>query len=156
MSTLRKMKEEGWLITLHCLSQQGEFCFHTWAPSWDQLIQYFGQDFDLTGDRAPFAKLVCEMCGGRGASVIVHPPDKITGRGSGKHRTQMKPLSDEDAARRLIQIEQEFRALGVKSNEEIAAETKSRVKAQKLAAKGGVHLIGPPNPWAHRKRGRWL
>jgi hypothetical protein len=45
--------------------------------------------------------------------------------------------------------------MGIKSNEEINAESRARLKAQRLAERRAEHFIGPPSPWAHRK-GRWL
>ena len=46
--------------------------------------------------------------------------------------------------------------MGIKTNEEINVEARAQLKAQKWAAKAGADFIGPPSPWAHRRKGRWL
>jgi len=157
MATLREMSDLGWSITLSCRSASARRCHNSWTPTWDQLIQYFGPEFDLTGDRSPMSKLVCERCGSRGASVIVQPPDDPNKKaGPGGHGHQSESMSVEEATRKHHEFMAEFRRLGFKTNEELARETRARIKAEKLAAKTGTDFIGPPNPWAHRKRGRWL
>jgi hypothetical protein len=53
-------------------------------------------------------------------------------------------------------MEAERRRLGIKSNAELNAESRAKLIAAKRAERTGSGFIGPPNPWAHRKRGRWL
>lgn len=80
MATLRELKDRGDQIIFYCRADVAR-CTHSWEPSWDQLIQYFGPDADFTHDRSEFGRLVCENCGGRGAKIIVQPPEGTTGRG---------------------------------------------------------------------------
>jgi hypothetical protein len=54
------MKEEGWRITLYCRAANAR-CTHSWEPTWDQLIQYFGPDAYWVKDRTGFERLVCEV-----------------------------------------------------------------------------------------------
>jgi hypothetical protein len=63
----------------------------------------------------------------------------------------------EDIARRKAEFEAWFRFHGFKTNAEIAAEARAERKRIKEAEKeSSKHFICPPNPWKHRKRGRWL
>jgi hypothetical protein len=46
--------------------------------------------------------------------------------------------------------------LDIRSNAEVNAEARAKLKIMQKAERHGEHFIGPPNPWAYRKRGRWL
>lgn len=151
MATLREMKDQGWEITLFCRG----YCIHSWKPSWDQLIQYFGPDYDLLA-RQQWNRLVCEVCGHRGASVIVHPPDPVGHRASGGHRSTAQPLSVAEATRNELERIAERRRLGIKSYEELNAKSRAARIAERKAERSGANFIGPPSPWKNRKRGRWL
>lgn len=156
MSTLRELKEEGWRIWFHCRSELGQ-CTHYWQASLHQLIQYFGPHADFTKDRTGFDRLVCERCGGRGASIIVLPSNDTPGMGgAGGAHDHGEMYSPEEIAQRETKRWAEFRYYGFKTNAEMAAESRAEAKRLKLAEKEGTkHFIGPPNPWKYRKRGRW-
>ena len=152
MATLHALKDLQCQITLHC---QG-FCTHAWSPSWDQLIQYFGPDYDLAS-RDHWDRLVCERCGHRGALVILQPPAATSGvnSGIGGHSSGSVDISVVESARRAVDRETERNRLGIRSNVEKATEARQFGKRHVMEKKGS-QLIGPPSPWAHRKRGRWL
>jgi hypothetical protein len=151
------MKEEGWRITFFCRAANAR-CTHSWEPTWDQLIQYFGPDADWVKDRTGFERLVCEVCGGRGATVIVQPSADARGMGGAGGAHDHGPMpSPEEIAGRKAEFEAWFRFQGFKTNAEMAAESRAERKRVKEAEKeNSKHFIGPPNPWKYRKRGRWL
>lgn len=154
MATLRELKDRGDRIVFYCRSGVAR-CNHSWEPSWDQLIQYFGPDADFTHDRSEFGRLVCENCGGRGANIIVQPPEGTSGMGGGYGYDHGPALSIEEATRRQHERDAECKRLGIKSPAELNAASLAALKAARLAGRRGAHFIGPPNPWADRKRGRW-
>ena len=157
MATLGEMKAAGANITLYCQPNEGPGCYHATTPSIDQLIQYFGVDFDILASREVFlARFVCQKCGRRFATLRMGQSADTVGidRGSG---TRHGPgLSFEEATRRYHEMTSQRKRLGIKTNEEINAEARSKLLAERRAAKKGADFIGPPSPWAHRKRGRWL
>ena len=120
------------------------------------MIQYFGPDYDLVA-RAGWDRLVCEKCGHRGAMVIVQPNTGTTHgmKGGGGHNHQ-DGMSTEEATRRYHEFHDEQRRLGIKSNAELNAESRERLRAIKNVARDGSDFIGPPSPWKYRKKGRWL
>ncbi len=65
--TLRQMRDNGDRISLHCeayLSELGRYCNTTWEPGLDQMIQYFGLDFEIALDRKRFLAIFnCPNCG---------------------------------------------------------------------------------------------
>ena len=71
--TLRVMRDNGDIITLHCeayLSDLGRYCVTAWEPGWDQMIQYFGLDFEIATDRRRFlAMFECPKCGAPAATL---------------------------------------------------------------------------------------
>lgn len=149
MSTLREMRDEGWSIVFYCTG----YCSHSWSPSWDQLIQYFGPDANFVTDRSGFARLVCEKCGTRGAKVTVHPNDPIKGRGTGGH-IQSGPSAVAEANRSAESMRVELERVGFKSNAELHRASKEALRAARKAEKKGDNFIGPPNPYAGRKAPR--
>ena len=153
MATLRDLREQQCQITLYC---QG-FCTHSWSPSWDQLIQYFGPDYDLVS-RNHWDRLICEQCGHRGALVILQPPAATSGvnSGIGGQSPGCGYVSVEEATKLELEREAERKRLGIRSNAEISANTREWFKSQRKAEKAGTNFIGPPSPWAYRKRGRWM
>lgn len=159
MATLGEMKARGEGIILYCQNNVGvRWCNHNHRPSIDQLIQYFGVDYDLIANRDHLlSRFVCERCGGRMATLQLDIPrtDGKTGGPVGAH-DHGAPLSVEEATRRYHEMEAERKRLGIKSNAELNAESRATLRAQKQAAKSGTDFIGPPNPWAYRKKGRWL
>jgi hypothetical protein len=149
------LREQGYRVTFHCRADVA-ICTHGWQPTWDQLIQYFGPDADFTQDRSEFGRLVCEKCGGRGATIILQPPASTPGMGGGFSIEHGPSLPLEEATRRHHEMEAQRKRLGIKSNAELNAESRAALKSARQAERRGEHFIGPPNPWAHRKRGRWL
>ena len=161
MVTLGEMKQAGFRLTIHCEGRiGGPVCTHFAEPGMDQLIQYFGVDFDIYALRGAFlSRFRCERCGSFNATIRLRPgddtPGLMAGAGGAHHHGRMPSV--EERARRAAAFEAEFRARGGRTNAEIAQEARARLRAQRLAEKGkGPAFIGPPNPWAHRKRGRWL
>lgn len=162
MSTLGEMKASGEGLIFYCKPNGGPACHHSWTPNIDQLIQYFGVDFDVVANRTAFLqRFVCEKCGRRSADIRLVLSSDTPGLngGQGGHNHQ-PPMSLEESLERYRAFVAERKRLGIKSNEEIASESrefrKAQARAEKLAEKTGGVLIGPPNPWARRKRGRWL
>lgn len=157
MSTLGEMKARGVNITLYCQPNEGPGCYHATTPSIDQLIQYFGVDFDVSASRAIFLnRFVCQKCGRRLATLRMGQGTDTSGINSAAGSHDHGPdVSIEEATRRHHEMEAERRRLGIKSNAELNAESRQWLKAMKLAERTGAGFIGPPNPWAHRK-GRWL
>lgn len=158
MSTLREMKECGQDLILYCTPSGGPACHHSWQPSMDQLIQYFGQDFDLIANRSAFlSRFVCEKCGRHSADLRVTLPRDTLGvnTGSTSHSSVPTMTLEESVAAHHARVAERQR-LGIKTIEEQSVEWRAARKAEAKAAKPGEQFIGPPNPWAHRKRGRWL
>lgn len=150
MWTLRDLQNDGYSVTLYCAAKIA-MCSHSWAPGFDQLAQFLGWDFDFTsGRRVLDTRLVCEVCGGRGATVIVQPPDRGTG-GSGSTHNHGPGLTDEQRAARIADAEAEFRRLGGRTNAEIEREAKAARQAKAKAEREKARqLIGPPNPFRRR------
>jgi hypothetical protein len=128
------------------------------TPGIDQLIQYFGVDFDISANRDAFlGRFVCQKCGRRFASLRMGQGADTTGINSAAGSHAHGPdISIEEATRHHHEMEAERRRLGIKSNAELNAESRVKLIAAKRAERTGAGFIGPPNPWAHRKRGRWL
>jgi len=148
MSTLRQMQEEeGWRITLHCTAEADRLCAHSWTPSWDQLIQYLGADTDLVEDRSALQRFRCERCGSRGVTVIVHPPDEIEHRAYGGHANGRASLTYDQALAVELERRRQMRLYGLKTNAELAAENRERLKRERRAAKAGAGFIGPVSPY---------
>jgi hypothetical protein len=157
MSTLGEIRKTGFRISIHCQTwTNGLACVHFTEPGIEQLIQYLGVDFDIYARRAEFlSRFICERCGGRQASMRVVPPfgDGLMDGAGGAHGYSSMP-SDEERRQRAEAFEAEFRGRGGRTNAEIAAYWRVQRKNQALAEQGkGPGFIGPPNPWAHRKRG---
>ena len=152
------MKARGEGITLYCAAHRGiQPCNTSWAPGWDQMIQYFGLDFEISAERARFlAMFECPNCGAPAYSLTFRPGMETPGMGGGYGYNHTPPLSIEEATRRYHEMEAERKRLGIKSNEEINAQARAKLKAQKRAQRRGEDFIGPPSPWAFRKKGRWL
>jgi len=160
MATLGELKQHRFRITIHCEGWAGRSkCAHYHEPGIDQLVQYLGLDFDLDARRSEFlARFVCEVCGSRTATMRMVPPseDGLMDGAGGAHRHGPIPSADE-RQQRAAAFEAEFRSPGGRSNAEVAACWRQWRKERDLAAAGkGDAFIGPPNPWAHRKKGRWL
>ena len=159
MATLREIKDSGWRVTVHCEANLvGRICAHYTQPRIDQLIQYLGGDFDLVLQRNEFlSRFKCQRCGSKNATIRTVPPSGdglMDGSGGAHHHSHMPSI--EERAARAAAFEAEFRRMGFKTNAELAAESRAKIKAKKNAAKAGADFIGPPSPWAHRKRGKWL
>ena len=157
MTTLGAMRERGERISLYCAAYLGgRHCNTTWHPSWDQMVQYFGLDFEISSDRDRFlAMFECPNCGSPAYSITLRPPADTLGMGGGYGHDHGQPLTIEEATRRHHEFEAERKRLGIKSIAEANAESRALLRAQKRAEKAGDCFIGPPNPYAHRKRGRW-
>lgn len=154
MAILRDMEQEGWRIILHCAAIMTR-CTHSWAADWPQLIQYLGPECDLTTDRRGLSRMVCTKCGGRGATVTIHPPLDSVGltNGAGSHSVD-GGMTLEESVKQHREFMADRRRLGYRSYAELNAEARQRLKAVERA-KCGDTLIGPPDPRKY-KRGRWL
>jgi hypothetical protein len=156
--TLGEMKASGEGLIFYCKPNGGQACHHTWTPSIDQLIQYFGVDFEVVANREAFlARFVCEKCGRRSADIglVLSSDTPGLNGGQGGHNHQ-PPMTLEESVEEHRARTAERKRLGIKTIEEQAAEWRAARKAEAKAAKPGSTFIGPPNPWARRKRGRWL
>jgi hypothetical protein len=86
--TLRQIRDNGDRIYLHCeayLGELGRWCNTTWEPGLDQMIQYFGVDFEISSDRKRFLSMFeCPSCGAPASTLtyMVNAP--------GMHR-KMRP-----------------------------------------------------------------
>lgn len=161
MTTLGEMRERGEGIILYCQGNAGtRWCNHSHVPSIDQLIQYFGVDYDLVANRARLlSRFVCEKCGGRLATLQLcqQQGEKPShGLSDTAHGAGQPYVTIEESTRRYHEMAAEHRRLGIKSIAELNAESRAKLVAAKKAEKAGANFIGPPNPWAHRKNGRWL
>jgi hypothetical protein len=157
MTTLAELKQRRFRITIHCEGWAGHAkCAHYHEPCIDQLIQYLGLDFDLDACRAEFlARFVCEVCGGRSATLRLVPAneDGLMDGAGGAHQHGPMP-SAEERRQRAVEFEAEFRSRGGRTNAEIAAYWRKWRRDQELAIKGkGDRFIGPPNPFPHRTKG---
>ena len=158
MATLGEMKARGVNVTLYCQPNEGPGCYHATTPSIDQLIQYFGVDFDISANRDAFlGRFVCQKCGRRFATLRMGQGKDTIGinNAAGGH-DHHEAVSIEEATRRFQEMEAERRRLGIKGNAELNAESRAKLQAAKKAERTGAGFIGPPNPWAHRRRARWL
>ena len=160
--TLNSMREGGEEISLYCaayLSDLGRYCNTTWYPTWDQMIQYFGLDFEISTDRARFlAMFECPNCGATAYTLTLTPADTygtmMRGMASHNH-IDSRTAEEKDESRRIA-------ALIVQRTAEQVEQVRAQRRANKAAEKArrdresGKDPIGPPSPWAHRKKGRWL
>jgi len=162
LTTFRQLKEERHTITIFCAGRVGVFCSHNWQASWDQMIQYFGQDFELTPEnrRRFLRRFVCERCGSRAQAVHVLPhsrysdtpwtyigsaPDGIVSAEEHERRAQVAEAN---------RIDEEWRKAAREREARIAAAYKAQAKQHKEieeARQRGVFLIGPPSPHLHKK-----
>lgn len=155
MATLRELKDRGDQIVFYCRADVAR-CTHSWEPSSDQLIQYFGPESDFTHDRSEFGRLMRENCGGPGATIIVQPPVGTIVMGGGYGYDHGPGLSMEEATQHRYARAAERKRPGIKTNAELNAQSRAALKAAIWETRKGEHFIGPPNPLAHRKRSRWL
>lgn len=163
MSTLGEMKRAGERVILFCQSYVGvRWCGHQQKPRMDQLIQYFGVDYDLIANRAGFlAKFVCEQCGGKTATMQVLPPERGAFNGGlwdpAEQKLSKVETTRSDLAAALAKDELERLAELTAYQQQIAnarrAAAKERDRIDTLAERG-IFVIGPPNPWKGRKAPR--
>lgn len=152
MTTLAAMKRADLELSIHCEgSGNGYLCAHYVVPSIDQLIQYFGTDFNVVERREEFlSRFRCERCGERRATLRIAPVGKNGGGAGVVHNYGPLP-SEEERAERAAAFEAEFRRAGHKTNAELAQESRALLREAKRAEKAGENFIGAPSPWAHRK-----
>lgn len=159
MSTLRELRDQGWGLTIYCEPSEGAFCTHSWTVNWDQLIQYFGYDFEPDVHRDEFlGRLKCERCGRKCATTRWQPPDRrgylMRGMGSHNH-VDTRTTAEKEEDQRLAAM------VALRTAEQVN-QAQAQRKANKAAEQAkryresGRDPIGPPNPWARRKKGRWL
>jgi hypothetical protein len=88
MMTLGLMRSNGDQVHVHCEayhSELGRYCNTTWEPGLDQMIQYFGLDFEISAARKRFLSMFeCPNCGAPASTLtyMVNAP--------GMHR-KMRP-----------------------------------------------------------------
>lgn len=161
--TLRSLRDNGDRITLFCdtyLEDKGRWCATGWEPGYDQMIQYFGLDFEIAQDRERFLSMFeCPNCGAAPYTLIwsVNAPGMMRGMGSHDHG----PPNPVEMAKLRAEYEHD-NAIYTARREAFARAHREAKEAEKVKRKqkrdleSGRDLIGPPNPWAGRKRGRWL
>jgi hypothetical protein len=155
MSTLAYLREHGWGIHIYCSPDIGGYCSGHISPSWDQLIQYFGVDFDLYEERARFlARFVCERCGRHCATLRLAAP--LGGKNGGISDVRLvgpTTLPSEKvraAAQAELALEADRQRYRMQQVAEFTTQRKARERIEKLAEKG-VFVIGPPDPRKYRK-----
>lgn len=162
LTTFRQLKEQRYSITIFCAGRVRVLCSHNWQPSWDQMIQYFGQDFELTPEnrRRFLRRFVCEKCGSRAQAVHIVPRSRysetpwtyIWGAPAGV-------VSPEEQERRAQvseanRIDAEWRKVAREREAQLAAAYKAQAKQIneiEKARQNGIFLIGPPSPHLHKK-----
>lgn len=147
-------------MILFCQSYVGvRWCGHSQRPRIDQLIQYFGVDYDLISNRSAFlARFICEKCGGRTATLHIIPLPRNGHNGglpeTSFYRQAEAPPKPSEQSDELARVEMERMAELMAYNRRIVeaqlAAVKQRRQIEALAEKG-VFVIGPPNPWKGRK-----
>lgn len=163
LATFRQLKEDRYTITIFCAGRVGVLCSHNWQPSWDQMIQYFGQDFELTSEnrRRFLRRFVCERCGSRAQAVHVVPRSRYNDTPwSYIWSAPDGALSQEEQERRAKvaeanKVDEQWRKAAREREARLAAAYKAQAKHRKEideARENGVFLIGPPNPHQHKKR----
>lgn len=157
MSTLAYLRDHGWGIHIYCSPDIGGYCPGHISPSWDQLIQYFGVDFDIHKERARFlARFVCERCGRYCATLRMAAP--LGGKNGGI--SEWGPdfpksgayVSEEARAAVLAELalEAERQRYRIQQVADYTAQRKARERIEALAEKG-IFVIGPPDPRKFRK-----
>lgn len=154
---LGQMRDEGWRLHLSCNHHDGErWCHGNWMPSWDQVIQYFGVEFEISSDRQRFlAMFECPKCGHRPYTVHIQLPEGTPGmmRGMVSHSHTPPPPDEREAMRRESE---RIRELTAQQLRDAAAQRERRAATRKMErdlAKG-IAPIGPPNPFLGRKAPR--
>lgn len=153
MSTLRSLRDYGAQLTIYCKTSYPTWCGNSWDASMDQLIQYFGYDFDPVAERGRFlGRFVCEKCGQRNVQTVWSPPDDTPGMMRGMASYRYSRPDDETMARLRREGEDAERAIQAQIAE--FAAYRKRFKAEdkaRQAIESGRDLIGPPNPFSGRK-----
>lgn len=162
--SLRVFRDLGYRITFYCEGYTTRrACSIGWPGSWDQLIQYFGLDANpLAPEILPM--VTCPSCERPGDGLTIHPPEKNPGQPWVAWDWQGREATPAERAYREAQLE-EFRINAAHAEvarqvakerfDQAQAEAKERKRIE-AARERGIFLIGPPNPWAYRKKGRWL
>lgn len=160
--SLRSLRDNGDRITLFCaayLADEGRWCAKSWEPGFDQMIQYFGLDFEISEDRARFLSMFeCPKCGAPPHSLTwgINAPFMMQDMRSHNHG----PPNPVEMAKLRAEYEHDKAIYETRRSdyEKMHRDTKEAAKAkrkQQRDLESGRDLIGPPNPWKHRK-GRWL
>lgn len=163
MSTLAHLRDSGDRIILYCAALRRDlnrWCNTSWEPGLDQMIQYFGLDFEIHADRARFlAMFECPNCGAPAYTLTyaVNASGMMHDMGSHNHGApnpvEMAKIMAEYAQGSAMA--EAHRANVDRMRQEALAAEKARKKLQR-DLETGRQIIGPPNPWAGRKKGRWL
>jgi hypothetical protein len=162
MPTLGAHRDYGSRLTIYCNTINPRYCGNSWSPSMDQMVQYFGVDFD-PGERRPefLRRFVCEKCGQRDVATIWLPPADTPGLATGVGSHDHGPPNPAEVARIRAEYErgkaiaEAHKANADRMRQEALAAEKAKKKLQR-DLESGRQIIGPPNPWAGRKKGRWL
>lgn len=149
MSTLRELRDYGARLTIYCQTVSPQHCGNSWEPSFDQLIQYFGYDFDPYAERGKFVgRLICEKCGQRDVHTIWLPPADTPGIMRGMRSYEYGTPDPEMMARLRAEGEEARRAIAAQVQEAQDNRKRRRVeKKAREAIESGRDLIGPPNPF---------
>lgn len=160
--SLRSLRDNGDRITLYCdtyLADKGRFCSTGWEPGFDQMVQYFGLDFEISERRSEFlAMFECPNCGAAPYTLSwgINAPGMMRGMASHDHT----PPNPAEMAK--FRAEYEHDKAIYEARREAFAQTQREIKETAKAKRkfmrdleAGRDLIGPPNPRAGRK-GRWL
>ncbi len=158
MSTLAHLRDSGDRIILYCAALRRDlnrWCNTSWEPGLDQMIQYFGLDFEIHADRARFlAMFECPNCGAPAYTLtyMVNASGMMHDMGSHNHG-RPDPIETARIRAELEQgraIAEMHQANADAMRQEALAAEKARKKLQR-DLETGRQIIGPPNPWKYRK-----
>lgn len=158
--SLRSLRDNGDRITLFCaayLADEGRWCATSWEPGFDQMIQYFGLDFEISEDRARFLSMFeCPRCGAPPHSLTwsINAPFMMQDMRSHNHG----PPNPSEMARLRAEYEHDSAIYNSRraDYEKMHRDAKEAEKARRKFLRDletGRQIIGPPNPRAGRKKG---
>lgn len=149
MSTLRELREYGATVTVYCLTTGNPPCSNSWRPSLDQLVQYFGLDFDIHERRGEFlGRMICERCGQRNVQTIWQPPSKFGDRPDGTGAAHVE-IEWNAELRNRISKESDWARISIQQQVQFRIDQRETRRKERRAQKVGQgQLIGPPNPFS--------
>lgn len=150
MSTLRELRDYGASVLVFCTTMGNPPCSNSWAPSMDQLVQYYGLEFDVHARRGEFlGRMICEKCGQRNVQTIWMPPPRIEGEKDGTGAAHVQ-IEWNTALRKRIHEEGEAARIAIQHQVQFIHDNRKRNREEakvRKAIESGRDLIGPPSPF---------